>query len=109
MFDIDVQQVQVYTCADGTQFYDLQQAKDYNQKLIAEAERKKFEEQIELASESYCNKRGFASRQGKAQKKNVVSDFLAWYLNWDGVAVEAKPEEIEVAVAEEVTEDSIPF
>ena len=93
-FDIEIETRQVYKCADGTEFGDLNTAKAHNQDLKRRAEEAEFLESLDLRLQSYLNHVGLDGRN-RAQKQTIISQFLLWERTWDGKFIPEKVKLVE--------------
>ena len=93
-FDIEIETRQIYKCADGVEFGDLNLAKAHNADLKRRAEEAEFLESLELRLQSYLNHVGLDGRN-RAQKQTIISQFLLWERTWDGKFIPAKVKEVE--------------
>lgn len=112
-FDIEVETRQIYKCADGVEFGDLNLAKAHNADLKRRAEEAAFLESLELRLQSYLNHVGLDGRN-RAQKQTIISQFLLWERTWDGKFIpekvkEAEPEPEPEVVPEEVQPELNPI
>jgi len=91
-FDIEIQTVQLYTCADGTQFNNVDDAKAHNELLKQKAADAQFQKDTQQKLDSYLNHAGLTGRN-RVQKQTIIKAFLEWERNWDGKFIVGKVEE----------------
>lgn len=94
-FDIDVQQITMYTCIDGQQFTSIEEAKQHNKVLETKAKAEEQEQRLQDTIGSYLNTKPEWSDRKRAQAANVLEPFFRWYQSWDRqfIAPQVVPEE----------------
>jgi hypothetical protein len=114
MFDIQVTQKTVYTCADNSMFETREEAEQHNKVLeTKEKERVKLE-RLNNTIESYINSQVGWSDRKRAQARAMLTPFFTWYQGWDRQFIaptvqEVQDEAVETVIDEPEQEEYIPF
>lgn len=104
-FDIEVQTVQIFKCADGTEFNNQADAVAHNKSLKERAENEAKLQAMNFEINQFNNAMGYIDRNAK-QKHTIISAFLMWRDSWDGQEVPLFVKEDDLA--DRATDKAIP-